>query len=204
MLASMADPGAGWGGLDEALGYGAALLVGERVRFRATTDDDLPLLDAWWNDPQVALLNARAVRPRTPGAHHERFRGWAANDDLGSTGFSVVTRADDVFVGHVSLFAIDAKDRSGTFGIVIGPPYWSQGLGTEATRMMTRYGFTELGLHRIQLSVWAYNGRAVAAYTRAGFVVEGRHREVAFHDGRWHDELTMAQLDRDWRAANGR
>ncbi len=134
MLGRMADPGSGWCALDEALQYGNQLLVDERVRFRATTDDDLPPLDTWWNDPQVALLNSRAIRPRTPGTHHDRFRGWAANDDLGSTGFSVVTRADDVFVGHVSLFAIDAKDRAATFGIVLGPPYWSQGLGTEATR----------------------------------------------------------------------
>jgi RimJ/RimL family protein N-acetyltransferase len=25
---------------------------------------------------------------------------------------------------------------------------------------------------------------------------------VLFHDGRWHDEVLMAQLDRDWRTAN--
>ncbi len=67
---------------------------------------------------------------------------------------------------------------------------------------MTRYGFVELGLHRIQLKVRAYNERAGAAYTRAGYAVEGRHREVRFHDGRWHDELTMAQLAREWREAN--
>jgi RimJ/RimL family protein N-acetyltransferase len=197
-----AADGGGWTGLDEALGYGARLLLGERVRLRASTDDDLPLLDAWWNDTQVALLNQRAIRPRTPGAHHDRFRGWYANDDLRATGFSVVTRDDELFVGHVSLFDGDAKDRSATFGIVLGPEHWSKGLGTEATQLMVRYGFLELGLHRIQLNVWAYNERAVAAYTTAGFVVEGRHREVSFHAGRWHDELTMAQLARDWRQAN--
>jgi len=192
--------GPGWTGLDEALGYSTQLLVGERVRLRATTDEDFALLELWWNDPRVALLNARAIRPRPPGAHHERFRGWGANDDLSSTGFSVVTRADDAFVGQVSLFGIDARDRGATFGIVIGPDHWSQGLGTETARLMVRYGFLELGLHRIQLNVWAFNERAVAAYLKAGFVVEGRHREVVFHDGRWHDELTMAVLAQEWRA----
>lgn len=193
--------GDGWQNLDEALSYGAGLLVGEKVRLRAHHEEDLPQLDEWWNDPRVAVFNARAVRPRTPGAHHERFHGWAGNDVNGTAvGFSVIEVATGEYAGHVGLFNLDLKEQSATFGIVLGPPYWSRGLGSEATALMVRYGFDEYALHRIQLTVFAYNERAVTAYRKAGFEIEGRHRHVVRHDGRWHDELTMAVLEPQWRA----
>jgi len=72
-----------------------------------------------------------------------------------------------------------------------------RGFGTDATRLAVRYGFREMGLHRIELHVLAYNERALAAYQRVGFVVEGRRRDAVFHDGRWHDEVLMAVLRSD-------
>jgi RimJ/RimL family protein N-acetyltransferase len=196
---------AAWSGMEEALGYGEQLLRGDTVRLRASTDEELTVLEHWWNEPAVAMFNARAVRPRPPGLRIDHLRTWVANEDgaLG-TGFSVITLAGEEFAGHVGLFAADPKERVATFGIALGPPFWGRGLGTDATRVMVRYGFLELGLHRIELRVWAFNQRAVAAYASAGFQVEGRLREVVFHDGRWHDELLMAQLDRDWRANHPR
>ncbi len=194
-----------WSGMDDWLGYAGALLHGEKVRLRATTEEDLAVLEQWWNDPAVAVFNQRAVRPRPPGLHLDRLRSWGVNEDgaLG-TGFSVITLDGDEYAGHVGLFGVDAKDRSATFGIVLGPPFWSRGLGTDATRLMVRYGFRELGLHRIELRVFADNERAVAAYTAAGFGVEGRLRDATFHDGRWHDELVMAQLEPEWSETFGK
>ena len=60
--------------------------------------------------------------------------------------------------------------------------------------MLLRYGFGELGLHRIELSVTGYNLRAIATYRRAGFVEEGRRRSAIFRSGAWHDEVRMAIL----------
>jgi RimJ/RimL family protein N-acetyltransferase len=43
-----------------------------------------------------------------------------------------------------------------------------------------------------------YNLRAIRAYQKCGFVVEGREREAAFVDGIWHDDVMMAILDREY------
>jgi RimJ/RimL family protein N-acetyltransferase len=43
-----------------------------------------------------------------------------------------------------------------------------------------------------------YNLRAIGAYQKCGFVVEGREREAAFVDGIWHDDVMMAILDREY------
>ena len=60
---------------------------------------------------------------------------------------------------------------------------------------MLDHAFGTLGLHRIALSVFEFNERAIRAYQRCGFVVEGRARESIWRDGRWWDELAMSVLE---------
>src|ERR1044071_2691676 len=101
---------------------------------------------------------------------------WSGN--LGTdAGLVVVDRAEGTLLGHVALFGADAHNRTATYAIIIGPPHQGQGHGTAATTIMLRYGFQQLGLHRIQLRVIGGNDRAVRAYAKAGFVEEGRSRE---------------------------
>jgi RimJ/RimL family protein N-acetyltransferase len=81
---------------------------------------------------------------------------------------------------------------------MIGPEFQNRGVGTDTTRVMLRYGFTELNLRRIQLLAFGYNERAIAAYRKAGFREEGRRREATFRGGRYHDEVIMGVLRREW------
>jgi len=62
------------------------------------------------------------------------------------------------------------------------------------------YAFNVLKLHRVSVRVVDYNQRAIRAYQRCGFVVEGREREAASVDGDWHDDVMMAILDREFEA----
>ena len=48
-------------------------------------------------------------------------------------------------------------------------------------------------------SVVAYNTRALRAYAKCGFVIEGREREAAFVDGQWHDDVLMGILEPEFR-----
>jgi RimJ/RimL family protein N-acetyltransferase len=55
-------------------------------------------------------------------------------------------------------------------------------------------------LHRVSVRVLDYNLRAIRAYQKSGFVIEGREREAALVDGAWHDDLMMAILDQEYLA----
>jgi len=66
---------------------------------------------------------------------------------------------------------------------------------------MLDHAFGTLALHRIALFVFEFNERAIRAYRRCGFVVEGRSRESIWRDGRWWDELAMSVLESDWKQA---
>lgn len=72
-----------------------------------------------------------------------------------------------------------------------------KGFGSEAIRLLLHHAFTELDLHRIGIRVLAYNERAIRAYEKRGFIVEGRERETAFVDGVWQDDLMMGILSRE-------
>ncbi len=69
-----------------------------------------------------------------------------------------------------------------------------KGLGQEVTRLVLGYAFGELHLHRVDLRVLAYNVRAIHCYQECGFTIEGKERESAYVDGKWHDDLIMAIL----------
>jgi RimJ/RimL family protein N-acetyltransferase len=70
--------------------------------------------------------------------------------------------------------------------------------GTEAIDLVLGWAFNSLKLHRVSVRVVEYNLRAIRAYQKCGFVVEGREREAAFVDGIWHDDVMMAVLDREY------
>ena len=75
---------------------------------------------------------------------------------------------------------------------------WGQGYGTEALHLALQYAFDELNLHRITLTVIAYNERAIALYERAGFQREGVFREFGRRDGKRYDMYLYGLLNREW------
>lgn len=187
-----------WNGAKAAQGYGATLLEGDLVRFRALDDADLPDLVRWWRDPEWAVLQQIIVRPRPADSVIEMFRSWSKSERSGDVGFSVVDRTSDTLVGHVTLFGAKLPVRAATLAVMIGSEHVGHGYGTDAVRLLTDYGFREMGLNRIEIQVHAFNDRARAVYARTGYQIEGVRREATFHDGHFHDEVIMSALARDW------
>ncbi|HEX4009166.1 MAG TPA: GNAT family N-acetyltransferase [Solirubrobacteraceae bacterium] len=160
------------------------------------------------------------------GADCRRIAGWiASEDDLyqwsGPADFSwpltvdqllgdlaragggrlllAATAGEGALVGHVKL-AVAAHHRIGHIGrVVVAPDQRGRGMGTALMRAVVALGFDELGLHRLQLGVYAFNTAAIACYQGAGFVVEGRLRDSTLgSDGYWQG-LTMSMLESDQR-----
>ncbi|WP_338380197.1 GNAT family protein [Fructobacillus cardui] len=64
------------------------------------------------------------------------------------------------------------------------------------------YGFNNLNMHKIKLSVFPFNTGAVKAYTKAGFVKEGTSKDEIFYDGQWVDFDHYAIFQEDWLASH--
>jgi len=183
-----------------AFGYGDAILAGERVRLRGVREDDLHALAKWEMDPGRMATLSNWVVPPSEAAAKERIAKWSANqqDDVS---FAIETLADPpVLAGNIGLWGARPKDRCATLGIALGREHIGRGYGTDAVRVIVGYGFREMGLHRIQLTVAPFNPAGIRAYEKAGFAEEGRLRESVLHDGRWYDEVLMSILDHEWAA----
>jgi RimJ/RimL family protein N-acetyltransferase len=182
-----------------AFAYGDSILVGQRVRLRGLRDDDLPVLARWEMDPGRMTTLSYRVAPPSEASARENLARWSANEN--GVGFAIETLDNPpVLVGNVGLWGMQPKDRCATLGIALGRGHLGRGYGSDAMRIIVGYGFRELGLHRIQLSVAPFNPAGIRAYEKAGFVEEGRQRERVLHDGRWYDEVLMSVLDHEWAA----
>lgn len=106
---------------------------------------------------------------------------------------------DDQLIGFTGLSGIQWQHGSAWAEIGIGErKAWGKGYGTDAMRVLLRYGFTELNLHRVSLGVFAYNPRAIRSYEKVGFHLEGHEREVLHRDGSYTDVLLMGILREEW------
>lgn len=190
--------------LDSVQAFGREVLVGEQVRLRPLEERDLDLLERWWSDPEWQVLQQQTVRPQPSGPARDLFRRWSTNDSGSGVGFSIVARGSEQLLGHVTLWGAALPARAATLGILLGPEHVGRGSGTDALRVIARYGFRVMGLHRIGLAVAASNSRGRRAYEKAGFQPEGVRREAVFLDGRFTDEVLMGLLEQDWAAAEAR
>lgn len=171
------------------------MLRGERIMLSPLRDEDSEALFQWINDRGLVELNA----PFSPVAEAEHRRWF---DDVRKRAdtviFGIRTIDGDELIGSCQLHGIDERHRSAELQIRIGlRTAWGLGYGTEAVRLLVAYGFSELGLHRVQLHAFATNERAVRTYERVGFRREGVRRDGALVDGAFVDVVAMAILATD-------
>ena len=103
-------------------------------------------------------------------------------------------------IGSVRLHSVNATDQRAALAIGIeNDSKLGQGFGSEASRLVLGHAFGSMALHRVSLRVLAINTRAIRAYEKCGFVIEGREREAALVDGIRYDDVMMGVLVHEFR-----
>jgi RimJ/RimL family protein N-acetyltransferase len=176
------------------------MIFGKRIRFRAAERADLTLFVRWLNDPEV-YQNLSMHHALSLAREEKWFESMLDRPPAEQVHVIEVHQPDESWlpIGNCSLMSINWTSSKAEFGIFIGEKaYWNQGYGTEATRLMLRYGFETLNLHRIYLRVFRTNPRAIRAYEKAGYIAEGWQRQAEYHDGQYIDVLMMSVLRSEW------
>lgn len=156
----------------------------------------------WYADPEIARLARYQDGPMRLEEVDRFFQTRAIGAE--SLAMAIHVRESDRLIGTCALSQLDGDNGSALFHITIGErDAWGRGYGTEATRLMVDHAFRTLGIHRIGLSVFEFNERAIRSYVTCGFVAEGRAREAIWRDGRWWDEISMSILEPEFRQRQG-
>lgn len=99
------------------------------------------------------------------------------------------------YVGNISLVpGQDVYRKSAEIGYFIGEAYWNKGIVTTAVNLISEYGFTHLGIIRIQTGVFEYNEASMHVLEKCGFVKEAVFRKSVFKQGKLWDEVRFAKL----------
>lgn len=178
------------------------IFSGEHVRLAAIEPErDARLLATWQRDSEYArLLDSDPVRLWSAGQTREWLEKQQEDDSFEEVQFMIRTLDENKPIGFVGLDGISFHNGNSWVGIGIGDrEYWDKGLGTEVMQIIARYAFEELGLHRLSLNVFGYNTRAIRAYEKAGYKVEGRVAEALYRGGKRWDLIFMGLLREDWR-----
>ena len=175
-------------------------LPGRLVTLRRHVPQNLAAFRRWYADPEIARLARYQQTPMRPEEIERFFAARAVGPE--ALAMAVHETTTGRLIGTCAFSQLDGDNGSALYHITIGErDAWGHGYGSEATQLMIDHAFGTLGLHRIALFVFEFNERAIRAYQRCGFVIEGRSRESVWRDGRWWDELAMSILNSDWRKA---
>jgi RimJ/RimL family protein N-acetyltransferase len=154
--------------------------------------EDCATLARWLTDP--CLLVMTAPDWKHPLTVTDVERAYFDNP----AGVELLKAAENGrMVGHLGMRYLYGTTGH-LFHIIADPRLHGQGYGAAMMRELARLAFCERGLRRLQLYVFDDNARAIACYLRAGFRIEGHHRDQFRCGDRWLSTYSMALLRTEW------
>ncbi len=157
---------------------------------RKLEKSDLGERVAWMNNPMIFR-----TMHFTPPISLENTVAWFEKNK------NISTRCDMAFedeagklVAMGGLTSIDYSTRKAEFYIFVNPSRQREGIGTMATKLLCKYGFDILKLHKIYLYTNNTNFGARKTYEKVGFKLEGVHRDEMIDDEKYDDRLYYGLL----------
>jgi len=173
-------------------------LVTERLTLRALAARDIDALFAMFSDTTTLRFWGRPAMTERRQAEtliEEADAAFAAGRAIR---WAIERRADAVFLGTATLFAIDAQNRRAEIGYILDRATWGQGYMREALAAILRWGFGPFGLHRVEADVDPRNIASLRAVEVFGFAREGLLRERWRVNGEISDSVVLGLLANEW------
>jgi RimJ/RimL family protein N-acetyltransferase len=174
------------------------LFHGEHVRLAALAQEDAHSFHRWYQDSEfVRNLDSAVAIPKSTA----RLGRFIEDEERARDSYMLGIRTldTDALIGFIHVDSIMWTHGSAWFAIGIGEAdYRGRGYGADATALALQFAFHELNLHRLQLTVFSYNERAIRLYERMGFRKEGVFREALQRDGQRSHIYLYGILRREW------
>lgn len=174
------------------------MIKGNVVGLRAIERSDLPQLMKWRNRPEYR----RYFREyRELGFEHQN--NWFEKIVMGDTRtimFAIVELSSRNLLGACGLCYIDWINKNADFSIYIGADnlYIDELYAYDAAITMARYGFDELGLHRLWAEIYDFDEQKKMMFQSLGFSLDGCFRQNHWSEGKWHDSLFYSLLKHEF------
>jgi RimJ/RimL family protein N-acetyltransferase len=180
--------------------YNGNLIRLTRIEF----DKDPAEMARWTRDASYQhLFGEVPARPISPFELNKKLEGIEKSADEGGKMFYFHVRplGDEHLVGFAKIDWILWASQTARIQFGIGDPAErGKGYGSDVLRLLLRFAFDELNLHRVFAVIPEYNAPASHLLQKFGFVTEVRRREVLALDARRWDMLEFGLLRPEWNA----
>ncbi len=165
-----------------------------RLRLRPYSEADIGELLPLIGTRQVAATTLRIAHPYS----EQDARGFLAMvQDDDKIWLAITLKTDARQIGGIGL-RLDREHQHAELGYWLGVSYWGWGYATEAGREMVRYGFRDLGLHRIFATHFKHNAASGHVLEKLGMRYEGCQREHLRKWGEFVDSELYGILRHEW------
>jgi len=100
--------------------------------------------------------------------------------------------------GTIGFNDINKSNKTGTIGYWLGENFQGKGIMSKGFKSLIDYGFKELGLNKIEVSVAVENYKSRALPERFGFVEEGKIRQAEWLYDHYVDHVIYGLLVNEW------
>jgi len=149
------------------------------------------------DDPEIVRYT------RVPAHPDETFvRGWIKRyedgwADASRAAFAIHPNDGDALLGWAGLVELDLEHRQGEIGYLVTPAARGRGIARRTVTLLTRWGFDELGLERLELRIDPENLPSAKVAERAGYRLEGVLRNLHFKADLRSDVGVWSRLSQD-------
>ncbi|BDI15364.1 putative N-acetyltransferase YnaD [Nostoc cf. commune SO-36] len=112
---------------------------------------------------------------------------------------AIILKEENRLIGTCGIRVNDSEMQEADIGYELNSQYWGQGYATEAAQAILKFGFEELGMHRIWSWCVAENLASVRVLEKIGMRREDHLPEKELIKSRWYDNFLYAILEREWK-----
>ncbi len=171
----------------------------DRLLLREFRLEDHPAIHAYASDREVTLHTSWG--PNDFETTRTVLRLWLSEQEQwprNSIPLGIELRSEGNLIGSTGFSSIE--EGTGVFGFVLHKHYWGFGIATEAAQAVVRFGFEQLGLHRVVAECFVEQVASARIFEKLGMRREGHFRKNALKAGIWRDTYLYAVLNEEWRA----
>ncbi|NBV06315.1 MAG: N-acetyltransferase [Proteobacteria bacterium] len=165
---------------------------------REKTDEDVADFFHYYTDPEVNKFILCEMPRDFEEARKELFywrNVFYQNDGIY---FAIAKKDNNQLIGSIGLTTLNSYHKRIELSYDLAKEYWRKGICSKAIAAVTKYGFEELRVNRIEAFTATQNEASKNLLLKCGFILEGLLRQHRYHRGTYVDAYSFSLLREDF------
>ena len=166
-------------------------IVGEHLYLKEIQIEELTdSVMEWFADKQLMKYYTNSQKVITKESLIASIEKGKAEGNMFTYG--IYSIQNDILIGTVKLGPINKVHKTSDLATLIGDRnFWGKGLASEAIKLGVQLAFLVYDIRRLATSMYFSNTASIKAYSRAGWLIEGRLKGFYLIDGKNEDQILV-------------